>query len=317
MIDFEELDRLEAAAAAAASPEGPPAPLRWAVRSGAWQPGEAEWRFLLGRLPEPEQAHVQRFKFEEDRKRALLSRLLQRAAVCAAVGLPYDTVVLRRTKGNKPFLAVPHSRPDAPNFNFNVSHEGDYVILATENVCIVGADVAAPQQVRRRGQPVERAADFFANFESVCSEREWRAIRAQPTDALQLAAFRRHWSLKEAFVKARGDGLGFEPLRRAEFDFGADFWGPEATVAVDGRPQPQWRFFLEEREEHWLSVARGPPSDVVDAHGEFVQTFRRPRPPAEEYTAALLAPNPPFTIKMVRDLLPGAWLPEYDATLSP
>lgn len=31
-----------------------------------------------------------------------------------------------------------------PNFNFNVSHEGDYVILATENVCIVGVSCGLP-----------------------------------------------------------------------------------------------------------------------------------------------------------------------------
>ena len=37
-----------------------------------------------------------------------------------------------------------------------------------------------------------------------------------PTEAARVLAFRRQWSLKEAFVKARGDGLAYE-LRRVEF----------------------------------------------------------------------------------------------------
>jgi 4'-phosphopantetheinyl transferase len=40
----------------------------------------------------------------------------------------------------------------APNFNFNVSHEGEFVVLASEPVCIVGVDVAAPGQLRNRNR---------------------------------------------------------------------------------------------------------------------------------------------------------------------
>jgi 4'-phosphopantetheinyl transferase len=55
-----------------------------------------------------------------------------------------------RTKGSKPFLAnLPNPRPPGiPNFNFNVSHEGSFVALAAEPVCICGVDVAAPYQLR-------------------------------------------------------------------------------------------------------------------------------------------------------------------------
>lgn len=44
-------------------------------------------------------------------------------------------------------MANKTDRKRAPNFNFNVSHEGDYVVLASEPLCICGIDVAAPQQV--------------------------------------------------------------------------------------------------------------------------------------------------------------------------
>jgi phosphopantetheinyl transferase len=39
--------------------------------------------------------------------------------------------------------------PGAPNFNYNVSHEGHFVVLASEPHTICGVDCAAPQQLRR------------------------------------------------------------------------------------------------------------------------------------------------------------------------
>ena len=116
-----------------------------------------------------------------------------------------------------------------------------------------GADVAAPQQVRRReAQPL---ADFFRSFQQQFTEREWAGIRSAGDEEAQQAQFRwvggamaslwsvalcptllpllrplprslllyicwvrrKLWSLKEAFVKATGEGLGFD-LGKAEFE---------------------------------------------------------------------------------------------------
>ena len=44
--------------------------------------------------------------------------------------------------------------------------------------------------------------------------------------------------LLQAFVKARGDGLGFD-LAKAEFHF--DAGNASACVWMDGKPQPRWR----------------------------------------------------------------------------
>jgi phosphopantetheinyl transferase len=71
------------------------------------------------------------------------SQLLQRAACAHAHGVPFEKALVSRTKGGKPFLvrarghdvraaradAGPQAnpaahRPHAPNWNFNVSHEG-------------------------------------------------------------------------------------------------------------------------------------------------------------------------------------------------
>lgn len=98
--------------------------LRWAVDTSSWTPGPDEFEFLLALIPTADQAECRSFRFLDDRKRALVSRLLQRAAACAALGLPFSEVDIRRTKGRKPFVFNRGAdRSSAPNFNFNVSHE--------------------------------------------------------------------------------------------------------------------------------------------------------------------------------------------------
>lgn len=69
-------------------------------------------------------AQVEAFRFKEDQKRALVSRLLQRQCVSAAMGIAWESVLIKRTKGRKPFATNKGlDRSQAPNFNFNVSHE--------------------------------------------------------------------------------------------------------------------------------------------------------------------------------------------------
>ena len=67
---------------------------------------------------------VEAFRFKDDQKRALVSRLLQRQCVSAAMSLSWESVQIKRTKGRKPFVMnKTMDRSGAPNFNFNVSHE--------------------------------------------------------------------------------------------------------------------------------------------------------------------------------------------------
>ena len=52
-------------------------------------------------------------------------RLLQRRCATECLGIPHAAVTIRTTRGKKPFLAddAAHAHPQAPNFNFSVSHE--------------------------------------------------------------------------------------------------------------------------------------------------------------------------------------------------
>lgn len=41
------------------------------------------------------------------------------------LGLKWDRIEIKRTKGRKPFVSNAQKPSHMPNFNFNVSHEGD------------------------------------------------------------------------------------------------------------------------------------------------------------------------------------------------
>lgn len=109
----------------ATSPWGRPMAgrLRWAVRTAQWSPCHAEFEYLLALCPEEERQAVARFRQVEDRKRALVSRLLARAAAAAALGVVHEAVDVKRTRGGKPYAANALAKPHAPNWNFSMSHE--------------------------------------------------------------------------------------------------------------------------------------------------------------------------------------------------
>eukprot|EP00967_Tisochrysis_lutea_P118652 scaffold192973_cov34-Tisochrysis_lutea.AAC.4 len=110
-----------------------------------------------------------------------------RSACAGFLSCSHSDVTIHRTKGRKPYLANGHDGLDgacgeaatrrleeAPNWNFNVSHEGNYVILASEPSMLCGVDVAAPGQLRRqRNQGLE---DLFDVMKDNFTAREWAQV---------------------------------------------------------------------------------------------------------------------------------------------
>lgn len=75
---------------------------------------------------------------------------------------------------------------DFPNFNFNVSHHGDYVAIASEPLCLVGVDIVSiviPQDVT--------VIEFLQSFSSYFSSFEWHNIfTAGTTDDMLIEFYR-------------------------------------------------------------------------------------------------------------------------------
>lgn len=67
-------------------------------------------------------------------------RLMIRKLVAEKLNIPWNNIRLQRTAKGKPVLAKDSSNP-YPNFNFNISHQGDYAVLAAEPELQVGIDI--------------------------------------------------------------------------------------------------------------------------------------------------------------------------------
>ena len=104
---------------------------RWAFNTEEWT-SDAEYERALTLVQPEERTRIERFKFRKDAKTAVVGRLLLRRLIHDVTGLPFADIDLRRTKEGKPYLHTPVDSADLPNFNFNVSHHGAFVVLASE-----------------------------------------------------------------------------------------------------------------------------------------------------------------------------------------
>jgi 4'-phosphopantetheinyl transferase len=104
--------------------------------------------------------------------------------------------------------------------HFNLSHTGHCAALAVTRAAPIGIDI---ETIR----PIERdiAQRFFSAAENIVLESYGSSER--------IKAFYRCWTRKEAFVKARGDGLGF-PLDA--FDVSLDEATRPRIERIDGQP---------------------------------------------------------------------------------
>lgn len=175
--------------------------LRLAFNCSAWLPTSSEWA-IAGRCIQPEERErISQFHFKNDAKLCLIGRLLLRYAITSCTDIKWADLTLIRDSKSKPLLDSKH---DA-RVSFNASHQGDYVVVVTDNVQ-VGVDV---MDVRERHGENEK---FFKLMNRHFTEQEWKEIESSNDRDLQMHSFYRHWCLKESFVKAIGKGIGYSLL---------------------------------------------------------------------------------------------------------
>lgn len=183
--------------------------VRWAFSTKKWSPTKSEWVYGLSCTQEEERERIMKFVYKKDAKSALVGRLLLRKVITEQTGIPYSEIKLGRTEKGKPFLIS----PSTCRFQFNVSHQGDYVVLAGEPFIRVGVDVMKTEI--KGSQTID---EFFHTMRQQFTSYEWQTIRKQPTERKQLQMFLRHWCLKESYVKALGVGIGIsKKLQSIEF----------------------------------------------------------------------------------------------------
>ncbi len=141
------------------------------------------------------------FRFARDRELFRLTRAVQRVVLSAYVDIRPDAWRFRIDERGRPWIDAPVV--DAPVFNLSNTHG---LVACAVSHAEVGVDV---EEVESRPAPLEVARDYF-------SPRELAGLRALAPER-QPRRFYDLWTLKEAYLKARGMGLGI-PLDRFSFD---------------------------------------------------------------------------------------------------
>lgn len=161
-------------------------------RASLDQPAERV-RELAQTLSAAEVARAERFYFERDRRRFIVGRGVLRAIFSRYLGLAPDQLQFVCGARGKPYLAAGSGRYP-PRFNLAHSYELALYVLAPNQE--VGIDL---EYLRPLPDMELIAKRFF-------SARENSAFRAIPAE-LKTEAFFTCWTRKEAYIKARGDGL--------------------------------------------------------------------------------------------------------------
>lgn len=157
-------------------------------------------------LSEDERARSKRFRFAADERRSVVGRGCLRLVLGSQLELRAEALSFECSDDGKPRL----TGSKAGEIGFNVSHSGDWVLIGVASAREVGVDVERIRPVPEYEHIAER---YFA-------PAELTYIRAQP-EADRLLSFFRCWTLKEAFVKAVGTGLGMR-LASVEVSIGSD-----------------------------------------------------------------------------------------------
>jgi 4'-phosphopantetheinyl transferase len=178
---------------------------------------------LLAILTSAEADRAARFHHDADRRRSIVGRAVLRHLLSRHFGVKPQALRFELRENGKPFL--PQSE-----IHFNVSHSGEIVAIALA-ANEVGVDIEAK---RRIPEIAAIAGRFF-------SKDEAERVRAA-TDAT--AEFFRIWTMKEAVVKAVGQGLGF-PLDCFTVPSYAPV--PRPVISV-GRPPTTVDWFVVETE---------------------------------------------------------------------
>jgi 4'-phosphopantetheinyl transferase len=213
----------------------------------------------LGWLSESERARFARYRRQEDREMFLLGRVMARASVGRAAGRPPAAWPWRDGPRGRPEIAD----PDVP-LRFSLAHSAGLVACALAGDRDVGVDVED-----RRRRPLDRRI-----VRRYCSPAETEDIDAQG-DAGWHDRFLSYWTIKEAYLKARGLGISV-PL--AEIDVRLD----------DGGARVRFLASLEGADTRWAFQVQAP----------------TPR-----HVLALAAPIAAGPVSFVVEPFPDAWLP--------
>ena len=180
--------------------------------------------FLESCLDAHDRERAARFRFAEDRARYVLGRALVRKCLGHYLAQTPETIELAYTGRGRPYFPLDET------LQFSITHARDWVAIALTANARVGIDL----------EFMERKLNLAELAERILSADDFRAFQALPEPEKEPVFFR-VWTRKEAYLKARGEGIS-EGLQQISVSFAAD----ETTFLTDSRDESaahKWRAY--------------------------------------------------------------------------
>jgi 4'-phosphopantetheinyl transferase len=179
-------------------------------------------------LAPDERAKAERYRFARDRNRFIIGRGTLRILLGHYLTCEPQQVSFRYSSYGKPSLDAALA---ASGLQFNLSHSHQLALMAFTYARNIGIDI---EYMRSNVEFEQLAEHFFAPDE--CA-----VLLALPL-ALRQQAFYNCWTRKEAYIKARGEGLSI-PLD--SFDVSLKPGEPAALLRCRENPSEVQRWFLQ------------------------------------------------------------------------
>ncbi|MFQ5644466.1 MAG: 4'-phosphopantetheinyl transferase family protein [Thiogranum sp.] len=179
-------------------------------------------------LSDDELARYWRFHFQEDRHRYLISHAMVREVLSSYTGLAPSEWHFTQSEHGRPEIA----NSDAADIRFNLTHTRGLAACIVTRGCECGIDT---EQLDARRHLTDIAQRMF-------SAEEHLQLK-QLTDTALIEAFFTRWTLREAFVKAKGIGISY-PTRKLHFDITDDDTIRVRFDAGLDEDAGQWQFRL-------------------------------------------------------------------------
>jgi len=158
-----------------------------------------DWKLCEFFLSDDEKEKVRRFAFEKDRSVYAVSHCLLRLILSEILWRNHRKIIFVKNEYGKPSVLNLYFEPLV---KFNLSHSNYGVLIGI----MVNHQIGVDLEFHRSGFNILEVADHFF------SKIEIDSLKALP-EHLQETGFYNCWTRKEAYIKAKGEGLSI-PLNR-------------------------------------------------------------------------------------------------------
>jgi 4'-phosphopantetheinyl transferase len=189
---------------------------------------------------EEERVRGARFLVERARHEHRICRALVRSVLSRYAPVPPARWSFATSEHGKPYISGTDNSLD---LRFNLSHSAGMVACLVGRETDVGVDC----------EPLDRVIDFQGLSTRFFAPAEAAEIARLPKGPPRGEGFFRFWTLKEAYIKARGLGLSI-PLSSFAFDLGQGQPAISFAAPLEDDPR-QWQFTSTVLGRHVLATA--------------------------------------------------------------